>query len=318
MADAKIMTVRGSIEPSKITAMVTHEHVIHTFGEPPTTEPAYDLDRVFEIGLPALRGLLAYGCNAVVDCTTEYFGRSVETLKSLSEQSDVHIITNTGYYGAADDIYVPDHAYTDSPEELADRWTAEWVDGIRGTEIRPGFIKTGVDSPGPLSEIDAKLVRAAAITHVRTGLIIEVHSPLDGSLATEELDILAEEGVAPEAWIWVHADTVTDVDSVVDAAARGAWVEFDSISRENLSKRVALLSRMKAENLLSRVLLSHDESSYASDRTETVPVHITLFKDLIPLLLESDFSSDDIRLMTVENPREAFSIRVRAGKSSNG
>ena len=311
MNEKQIMTVRGAIAPDEISAMVTHEHVVHTFGEPITTEPSYDMEHVTKIAVPALRGLLSYGCNAIAECTTEYFGRSVETLKKLSELCDVHILTNTGYYGAANDRYVPDHAYTESADELADRWVAEWENGIRGTKIRPGFIKVGVDTPGPMSEIDAKLVRAAALTHLRTGLVIAVHSPSDGSLADAELDILASEGVAPGAWIWVHADTVSGVDLVVDAANRGAWVEFDSISLANISERVALISRMKSENLLSRVLLSHDESSYSADRSDSIPVHVTLFRDLIPLLLKSGFNSEEIQLMTVENPREAFSIRVR-------
>ena len=161
-----------------------------------------------------------------------------------------------------------------------------------------------------MSEIDAKLVRAAALTHLRTGLVIAIHSPSDGSLADAELDILAKEGVAPGAWIWVHADTVGEVEAVVDAAKRGAWVEFDSISQSNLAERVELLVRMKSENLLSRVLLSHDESSYSTDRTGAIPVHITLFRDLLPSLLKSGFGSRDIRLMTVENPRLAFTIGV--------
>ncbi len=311
MTKGRIMTVRGPVTPLELGAVVTHEHVIHTLGEPATTNPEYNLEHVANIAVPALRGLLEHGCNTVVECTTEYFGRSVEILKSLSEQSGVHIIANTGYYGAADDRYVPEHAYVESAAALADRWTAEWENGIAGTDIRPGFIKIGVDSPGPLSDIDAKLVRAAAITHLRTGLVMEIHTPGDGSLAAAELGILRDEGVDPSAWIWVHADTVDDVDAVVDAAARGGWVEFDSIRTGNLQERVRLLSRMKTEHLLSHVLLSHDESSYAADRTETVPVHITLFTELVPLLLDSGFDQNDIRLMTVENPRRAFTIAVK-------
>ena len=55
------------------------------------------------------------------------------------------MITNTGYYGAAGDKYVPQHAYEETVDQLADRWTGEWEDGIEGTGIRPGFIKGGVD-----------------------------------------------------------------------------------------------------------------------------------------------------------------------------
>ncbi len=77
----------------------------------------------------------------------------------------MNIITNTGYYGAAGDKYIPKHAYSESAEELASRWINEWKNGIGSTGIKPGFIKIGVDD-GPLSDIDKKLVEAAALTHL--------------------------------------------------------------------------------------------------------------------------------------------------------
>lgn len=314
MLEGKIVTVRGPIDPQEITAMVPHEHVVHRFGEPACAAPEYDLDEVDEMAVPALQDLLAAGCNTIADCTTAYFGRAVEILQGLSEKTGVHIITNTGYYGAAEDRYVPQHAYAESAEQIAARWIAEWHDGIEGTDIRPGFIKTAVDSPGPLSEIDAKLVQAAAIAHLSTGLVIESHSPGDGSLAAVELDILEEEGAGPEAWIWVHADSVDDMNSVVDAARRGAWIEFDSVKKENLNDRVDRLIRMKQESLLSRVMLSHDEASYEPGRMRPVPVHITVFRDLIPQLLKNGFDQRDISLLTAENPRNAFAVQVKRAR----
>lgn len=311
MHEGNIMTVRGPIEPETITAMVPHEHVLHSFGKPPTSNPRYDRDHVREIAIPALRGLAELGCNALAECTTEYFGRAPSHLRELAEETGVYIITNTGYYGAAQDRYVPEHAFRESAEQLADRWTAEWEDGIGDTGIRPGFIKIGVDHPAPISEIDAKLVRAAGLTHLRTGLVMEVHSPKDGALGAAELDILEGVGVAPSAWIWVHADTVEDIEPVVDAAKRGAWVEFDSVRENNIDDRVARLSRFRDEGLLGRVLLSHDESSYLPERTEPVAAHRTVFTHLIPRLRAEGFGDAEITRLTVENPRDAFAVGVR-------
>lgn len=311
MYEGQIMTVQGPIEPEAVTAMVPHEHVLHSFGKPPITNPQYDVEHVRRIAVPALKDLAGHGCNALVECTTEYFGRAPGDLRALSEESGVYIITNTGYYGAAGDRYVPEHAYRDSPEELAERWSGEWENGIRDTGVRPGFIKIGVDHPAPLSEVDAKLVRAAALTHLATGLVIEVHSPKDGALGAVELDILADEDVDPSAWIWVHADTVEDVDAVAGAAKRGAWVEFDSVKKNNLDARLDLLRRFKSDGLLEHVLLSHDESSYLPDRTEPVPAHVTVFTDLVPMLRGNGFTDEEIRGLTVENPRQAFAVAVR-------
>ena len=81
----------------------------------------------------------------------------------MSEASGLHILSNTGYYGAAKDKHLPGFAFTESAEQLAARWTREFEQGIDGTSIKPAFMKIGVDE-APLSEVDAKLVRAAAIT----------------------------------------------------------------------------------------------------------------------------------------------------------
>jgi phosphotriesterase-related protein len=117
----------------------------------------------------------ALGCRALFDCTAAYFGRDVRLLRKVSEQTGLHIITNTGYYGAANDRYVPPHAFEETAEQLAGRWVKEWKEGIDGTGIRPGFVKLAVDA-GPLSEIDAKLLRAGALTHLATGLTLAVHT----------------------------------------------------------------------------------------------------------------------------------------------
>jgi predicted metal-dependent phosphotriesterase family hydrolase len=54
-------------------------------------------------------------------------------------------------------------------------WLGEWTNGIDKTGIRPGFIKLAVDGGG-LSKIDRKLIRAAAQTHLSSGLAIAVHT----------------------------------------------------------------------------------------------------------------------------------------------
>jgi phosphotriesterase-related protein len=83
---------------------------------------------------------------------------------------------------------VPSFAFTETAEQLAARWIREAERGIDGTPIKPAFMKIGVDD-APLSDIDAKLVRAAALTHRRTGLPIASHTGT-GAAALAELDLL--------------------------------------------------------------------------------------------------------------------------------
>ena len=113
-------------------------------------------------------------------------------------------------------------------------------------------MKIGVDS-GPLSEIDAKLVRAAALTHRATGLPIASHTG-NGIAAREEIDLLERAGVPASSFIWVHAQSERDDTFHIDAGKRGAWVEFDGISEASVSRHVDLVRRMKTEGLFARVL----------------------------------------------------------------
>jgi len=168
------------------------------------------------------------GLSTVADCTAAYFGRDPKLLKMLSDSTGIHLLTNTRYYAAAKDRYVPKSAYGETPDQIADRWVAKFEFGIEGTGIRPGFIKIGIDGE-PLSEIDAKIVRAAAITHRRTGLTIAAHTGNNPIAVSEQIRILGEEGVHASAWIWVHAQNLESPLDLMSAAEAGAWIEIDGI-----------------------------------------------------------------------------------------
>jgi phosphotriesterase-related protein len=309
-AEGQIMTVTGPVPPDEVGMALPHEHVLSRFGVAPDRYPDYNLRDLFDTVVPVLEEVRALGGDALMDCTAAYFGRDPLVMHRLAEVTGLRLVTNTGYYGAADDRYVPDHAYEETAAQLAERWLAEWTDGVDGTGVRPGFIKTAVDG-GPLSDIDRTLVRAAAKTHRESGLTIAVHTAGNVPAAREQLSILDEEGVDPSAWIWVHAQNVDDMDALAAAAEQGAWIEFDGIAPgEEIDRHVQLVRAMRERGLLGRVLLSHDGSSYPPEGTEPRPFD-TLFRSFLPALRSAGFSEAEVRRLTVENPRRAFTVRVR-------
>src|SRR5690606_7987936 len=115
------------------------------------------------------------GCQTLVDCTPNYLGRDVGLLKLLSEKTGLYVITNTGYYGGSNHKFLPSQAFTENAEQLAARWIREWQQGIDGTPIKPGFMKISVN-PDHLSDISLKLIKAAALAHLKTGLTIASHT----------------------------------------------------------------------------------------------------------------------------------------------
>jgi phosphotriesterase-related protein len=286
-----------------------HEHVLVDFIGAASVSPSrYDRAEAFKTVLPYLQQITKLGCSTLVECTPSYLGRDPRLLKQLSEAAQIHILTNTGYYGAAQDKFVPPHAYRETAEQLAARWIREWERGIDDTGIKPAFMKIGVDS-GKLSEVDAKLVRAAALTHRATRLPIASHTG-DGVAAYEELAELERAGVPAAAFIWVHAQSERDEAFHIGAAKRGAWVEFDGISETSVQRHIDLVRRMKAEGFLARVLVSHDAGWYRVGEAgggKFRPFD-TLFTSFVPALKAADFTDAEIRQLLVDNPRAALSI----------
>jgi predicted metal-dependent phosphotriesterase family hydrolase len=309
----EVITVGGSIPPEKLGVTLPHEHVLVDFiGADKVNRDRYDADEVFRVALPYLKRVEKLGCQTLVECTPAYLGRDPALLQRLARASGLHILTNTGYYGAVKGKYLPAHVHTESADQLARRWLGEWKDGIEGTGIRPGFLKIGVDA-GPLTEVNRKLIRAAARTHRDSGLTIAVHTG-DGTAALEELKILREEGVEGSALIWVHAQNEKDTALHARAAGQGAWVEFDGIRPATVPRHLALVKAMKENGYLRRVLLSHDAGWYhvGEKGGGMYRSYDTLFSDFLPALKEAGFTAREVKRLTVDNPREAFTVRVRA------
>ena len=284
-----------------------HEHVLVDFiGAAQVSPSRYDANAVFAAVLPHLQQVRRLGCDTLVECTPAYLGRDPRLLKRLSEASGINILSNTGYYGAAQDKHLPAHAFEEGAEQLAARWIQESQRGIDGTGIKPAFMKIGVDG-SPLSAVDAKLVRAAALTHRETRLPIASHTG-SGAAALEQLDLLEQAGVPLSAFIWVHAQSERDQTFHTRAARRGAWVEFDGISPASVARHVELVRHMKAESLLGHVLLSHDAGWYRVGEPGggQFRPYDTLFTAFIPALKAAGVSDAEIRQLTVANPRRAL------------
>jgi phosphotriesterase-related protein len=305
------MTVRGPIPTSRLGRTLMHEHVLVDFVGADQIQPErYDPQEVFQTALPYLAKLKAAGGETLVDCTPAFLGRDASLLRRLAEASHLNIITNTGFYGAANDKYVPAFAYRESADELALRWVQEFEDGIPPDNIRPGIMKIGVDA-GPLSAIDEKLVRAAARCHRRTGLTIASHTG-DGAAAMAQLAVLNEERVEPSAFIWVHAQNEKDRAVHERAAQLGAWVEFDGISPETVAEHVDLVMRMKRAGFLHRVLVSQDAGWYhvGEPKGGTFRGYDFLVTGFLPALRKAGASGEDIHTLIGKNPRRALALAL--------
>ena len=317
-AGDQVMTVNGLMAADTMGFALTHEHILVDFiGADKIHSSRYSADEVFRIALPKLLAAKQRGCKTFVECTPAWLGRDPRLLKRLSIASGVNILTNTGYYGAAGEKYLPAHVYTETAGQLSERWIKEWKNGIDDSGIKPGFIKSGVDQY-PLSAAQRKIVEAAALTHLATGLTIGIHTG-DGKAAMEELRIILSKGVDANAWIWIHAQNEKNRALHIQAAKAGGWVSFDGVSDESIAACLTFLKDMKSENLLQQILLSQDAGWYHVGEPDggVYNNYNTIADKLLPAMRQNNFTETEIQQIFITNPAKAFTVKVRRNNAAN-
>ena len=314
-SEGMIMTVSGLINPAGLKFTLIHEHIMVDFtGAAKVSKDRYNAEEVVKTALPFLLEIKKMGCNTFVDCTPAYLGRDVKVLKKLSEATGLNIITNTGFYAAVNEKYLPDFVYNETASQIAERWINEWKNGIEGTGIKPGFIKTSVDS-APLSSTQIKIITAAAIAHLQTGLTIAIHTG-NGEAARQQLDILQKNGVAASARIWVHAQSESNTNYHIEAAKKGSWISFDGVNEMSRDTHINFLQVMKKEGLLEKVLVSQDSGWYHVGEVNggNFNSYSYIITSFIPALKKTGFTQAEIDQLFITNPAKALVIKIRKFK----
>jgi phosphotriesterase-related protein len=327
----QIMTVNGAIAPADMGTSLVHEHVFLDWTGAERMNPRlWKNEEAFKVILPHLKKCQALGVKTFMDCTPNFIGRNPLLLKKLADSTGLQIMTNTGYYGAVNNKYLPAMAFKTSARHLSRIWIREFRKGIGKTGIRPGFIKIGVNGDSVLSPMHEKLIRAAALTHLKTGLTIVAHTG-PYAPARQQVNIVSEMGLDPSAWVWTHAQGGNSTEHE-DLARRGAWISLDGLGwvhpmdhngdSTDLKKYVRQIVYLKHKDLLSKLLISHDAGWF----THSMPgggkfmPFTTIFELVIPLLKKEGFSQEDFDQLLVKNPQGAFTLSVRKahqGKSTS-
>ncbi len=310
----KVMTVAGPISVDELGKTLAHEHVLVDFvGAEETGYHRWGRNEVIQKTLPYLIEVKEMGYDSLFECTPAYLGRDPVLLSILSDLTGINFITNTGFYGARENQFIPEMIQSATSGELASIWIREFQFGIEKSGIKPGFLKIGVDRDERLSDFHRKLVRAAARTHLATGMAIACHTgPTEAVFEIGE--ILAEEGAPLEALIWVHA-TRDISDNHLRAARLGMWISIDNL-RENaqlLRSNVERIKNLKKAGFLDRILVSQDAGWYRpleKDGGNFAPYRF-VESNLIPELLRNGFSEKDINQLMIHNPGQAFALRAR-------
>ena len=313
MTPGLIRTVRGDVAADSLGLILPHEHLFVDLRGPLAPNYAQAApDTVVRVMQPYLSAAEASGVTAFVDCAPVGVGRNVAVLRRLAESTAIHIIAPTGRYRES---FIPPDLIDLSPEPLAELWVRELTEGMEGTDSRAGFIKIAMSDNGP-TPLEIVSLKAAALASRTTGAVVASHT-IGGAVARREMDILEAEGHDLRRFIWVHAHTEPNTAVHVEAARRGAYVEFDAIGAENWHPQPALLESALAlldAGYADHILLSHDAGWYDPAQPDGRPKpdgirgYTALVEQFIPALRARGVDDETVRTLTMTNPARAFAL----------
>ncbi|XP_046839534.1 phosphotriesterase-related protein-like [Xenia sp. Carnegie-2017] len=164
------------------------------------------------------------GGSTIVENSSLGLGRNVQKMKFISEETGVNIICGTGFY--------VEKQLTDEMKEL----TIERMSEIIVTEIDEGIFNTGV-KPGiigevgcswPLTDVEKRSIRAAAISQAQTHTPVMIHPGRNPQSPGEILRIFQESGGDSTRTTMAHLDrTFLEESDLLEFAKEGTYLEYD-------------------------------------------------------------------------------------------
>ena len=216
-----VQTLRGPVDADELGFTYVHEHVLT---RPPAWRVAEDPDYVLDDpdrGLAELELFSRAGGRTLVDATARDYGRDASALLSIAARTEVNIVCVTGWnrgdYG--------DEALRASDEELVAIMLGDLQDGMDGTAARAGVAKLGTNE-GRILPVEERIARAVGRVQVETGCPVLTHTTR-GTMAHEQLDLLASEGADLAKVALSHMDQNLDFGLLRALCERGAYVLFD-------------------------------------------------------------------------------------------
>ncbi len=302
---AHLITTQGKLAEDQLGLILPHEHIY-------VDMQALERPKAFSVSLadvitlmgPEVEKAMAVGVTALVDCTPEGVGRRCDLVRAVSAHTRFPIVVPTGIYR---EPWIPQWARDASEDNLTAWMVGELRNEIDGCGVQAGWIKLGA-SDDALSVCEKKILRAAARAGVETHAVIGSHT-VSGRIALQQMDIIEAAGYSAKHFIWIHAQQESDWALHIDAAQRGAWIEYDAIGSEPAD--AVYIDRITAAldaGFGDQLLLSHDRGWFdPAQPGGGTPRNFTYISTIfLPKLLAAGILPEVVRTLTQVNPFRAF------------
>lgn len=344
-----VRTVLGEVPVADLGVTLTHEHLL--IRNPSFVEPSDPADRVRArapvgpladlgwvrrhwtsnadnlllddeaVAIDELRAVAAAGGRTVVDATVPGIGRDPAALARISVASGTNVVMGAGAYVA------PTHPADLGGLEaaaLADRWQADWDEGVDGTGIRPGFLGE-IGCTWPLHDRERVALLAAARVQRTTDAALMVHPGRDRAAPGEILAILTAVGVDLGRVVIAHLDrTIQDAAGLIELARTGVFLAFDCFGLESSyypfdpamatlgdAQRLDLIRALLDAGFGERLVISQDICTKHRLRAYGGHGYGHLLDEVVPWMWQRGFSRAETTTMLVDNPGRLFGLPER-------
>ena len=340
----KAQTVLGTVDGADLGFTLPHEHLVFDgtgiFAEPSAASdkhmahspvgwetlswlryhPYENLDNVRMLDeQEAARELLLYrkaGGITVVDVTIPGIGRDPSALARISRETGVNIVMGTGLY--TEPSLAPEYRGM-SVDDIAAFFVRDIKEGVGNTGIHAGIIGE-IGCSWPVTEMELRSVRAAAIAQQETGACISVHPGRNREAPFHLADTLREAGADLTKVIFCHTDArLRDPVDRLRMAETGCvleydlwgweghfpsyWTSDDYMDLPNDTDRIYEVMALAERGHIGQIVISHD----ICVRSRRVCwggwgyAHIPTY--VLPMMRKRGLSDAQIRQITVETPR---------------
>jgi len=313
---SNLQTVNGSVDADELGVILTHEHVRFRDEAVAAEWPdRYDEQEELDSALAAVREAKSRGVQTIVDPTAMFGGRDVRFMKSVADQTGVHILACTGIYSYD---HLPNYFANRDVDVMAEHFVADLQRGIQGTDIRAAFLKCAADAPGVTDNVE-KIHRAVARASVQTGAPIMAHSMPAVATGPRQVEIFEQEGVDLARVQIAHCGDTDDVEYIERLIDMGVYVGLDRYGLEMflpIETRNATAAELLRRGHTERVLISQDYcatidwfppeaaavfESQGAIRNWSMTL---VFDEVVPALREQGVMDDEaFRTIFVENPK---------------
>ncbi len=303
-----LITTLGDMALSELKGgiVLPHEHLFVDLRTPDVPQHGgAPTDAVVELMAPELRRAAASGVVALVECTPVGVGRRADLDLAISRAAAFPVVLPTGVYR---EPWIPDWVHKATEEALTTWMLGELQSSIGDTGVRAAWIKLSAGDDG-VTRCERKVLRAAAVAGLTTGAVIGSHT-IRGKVALDQMDVLEASGYTPRRFIWIHTQAEPDFGLHMEAASRGAWIEYDAIGSEHHGDTffIDCIMRMLAAGYGEQILLSHDRGWYdpAQPHGGTPRPFTYISEHFLPKLRAAGVDEETATALTCVNPFRAF------------